>query len=104
MRPNRTLGSADKAVRAETAAPDVEPLFKIVPLEHPRHTQLGGDFDQLAGVDLAHPFAIEADLGSRRIEHFGDLILISRGISFDLLEAKVVYESRSGRLGRQSSQ
>ena len=35
----------------------------LVALKYPRHAQLGGDFDQLAGVDRIHPFGIEADLG-----------------------------------------
>src|SRR5581483_11309530 len=60
-------------------------LLEIVALEHPSDAQFRRDLDQFAGVNLTHPFAVEADFGLCRIENQGDLPLIGRGVLADLL-------------------
>ena len=62
----------------------LETLVKIVPLHHPSHRVASRQLDHPTRTQRIAPFAVVADLGSRRIENQAGLLVVGLGVGLDL--------------------
>ena len=58
----------------------LEALLEIVAFEQPRHADVRRQFDEPPHAEVFHPFAVEANLGTRGVENLECLPPIGLGV------------------------